>query len=418
MFFMRILFLNPSGQLGGAERSLLDIIASLRAARPEWELHLIASDAGPLIERARAAGAVAEVVRFPGVVAQLGDAAVRGPAGDRVGKYTLIRRMITAIPGTLLYLRRLRRSIAEIQPDVIHTNGFKMHLLGLWGAQGRRPVVWHIHDYVSARPVMSRLLRIYRARTSAMIANSDSVQKDVRKTLGEDSRVIRVYNGVDTERFSPTGAQLDLDALAGLPKPPEGTVRVGLVATLGRWKGHSIFLQALAALDPSLPLRGYVIGGALYQTGGSQYALEDLQDLARKLGLEGRIGFTGFVEEPAAAIRALDIIVHASTQPEPFGLVVIEAMSSGRALVASEAGGSVELFRSGTDALGYRPGEVDALAAMIVRLVREPDLRAALGKAGREAAVSRFDRRFLADALIPIYEDVATGGRGGTGAGG
>lgn len=406
---MRILFLNPSGQLGGAERSLLDILASLRSARPDWRLDLVASDDGPLVDRARALGAHATVLRFPDSVAQLGDAAVRGPAGDRVSRSALIRRMLFAVPATFVYVSRLRRLLRDVRPDVVHTNGFKMHLLGLWAADGRVPVVWHIHDYVSARPVMSRLLRLYRARTAAIIANSESVKKDVRTTLGEDSKVYRVYNGVDTAAFSPSGDALDLDQLSGLERPESAIVRVGLVATLGRWKGHAVFLQALAALDPTLPVRFYVIGGALYQTGGSQYSLEDLQDLARKLGLDGRIGFTGFVDEPAKAIRALDIVVHASTQPEPFGLVVIEAMSCGRALVASEAGGSVELFRSGVDAVGYPPGDVEALADRITELVADPELRKRLGVAGREAAVERFDRAFLADALIPVYERAIRG---------
>lgn len=401
---MRILFLNPSSQLGGAERSLLDVIASLREARPSWDIQLVVSDQGPLVERALAGGARVEVIAFPKSVAQLGDAGVRGPAGDRVPPGILLRRMALSGPAALLYVWRLRRFIRKLQPDVVHTNGFKMHLLGLWATGGRAPVVWHLHDYVSARPVMSRLLRRFRSRSAAIVANSESVREDVKSTLGGDSKVFRVYNGVDLATFAPEGPKLDLDALAGLEPPEREVVRVGLVGTLGRWKGHAVFLQALAKLDPALPVRGYIVGGALYQTGGSQYSLRDLRELADTLGLQGRVGFTGFVAEPAHAIRALDIVVHASTQPEPFGLVVVEAMSCARALVASEAGGSVELFRSGVDALGYTPGDVDGLAQRIADLACDPELRARLGKAGREAAVRRFDRRSLADALIPIYE--------------
>lgn len=404
---MRILYLNPSGQLGGAERSLLDIIASVRNSRPDWEMHVVVSDAGPLVHRAEQNGAQVSVLEFPPSVAQLGDAAVRGPAGDRVSKWTLIRRLLGSIPATVSYVLRLRRLIRSIRPDVIHTNGFKMHMLGLWAGGRRSPIIWHVHDYISARPLMSRLLRLHRWQVSSIIANSDSVKDDVGTTLGRDVRVYRVYNGIDTAVFSPEGPALDLDELSGLPEAPEGTVRVGLVATLGRWKGHAVFLQALASLDPELPVRGYVVGGALYQTGGSQYALNDLQDLASSLGLDGRVGFTGFVDEPSQAIRALDIVVHASTEPEPFGLVVVEAMSSARALVASEAGGSAELFDSGENALGYRPGDATELAAQIRRLVQQPEYRRQLGLAGREAAVRRFDRGLLAEALVPIYEEAA-----------
>jgi glycosyltransferase involved in cell wall biosynthesis len=323
---MRILYLNPSSQLGGAERSLIDVIGSIKNAQPDWDLHVVVTDHGPLIEKAAAAGATVTVVEFAAAIAKLGDAAVRGPAGDRITRATLLRRLLAAGPATLRYIFKLRKAIRAIRPDVVHTNGFKMHILGVWAARGLAPVVWHIHDYVSVRPVMSRLLRQHRSRCAALIANSDSVLADVKATLGADAPVQRVYNAVDVETFSPEGPVADLDALAGMSPPRPGTVRVGLVATLGRWKGHAVFLRALAKLDRSLPVRGYVVGGALYQTGGSQYSIKDLKKLADSLGIGGQVGFTGFVDEPAEAIRALDIVVHASTQPEPFGLVIIEAM--------------------------------------------------------------------------------------------
>jgi glycosyltransferase involved in cell wall biosynthesis len=120
-----------------------------------------------------------------------------------------------------------------------------------------------------------------------------------------------------------------------------------------------------------------VIGGTLYQTEGSQYDLGDLRRLAASLGLEGRVGFTGFVEEPAAAMRALDVVVHASTQPEPFGLVIAEAMACGRAVVVSGGGGAAELVRPGADALVHEAGRASALAERIGELARDPALRAA-----------------------------------------
>src|SRR5687767_69519 len=98
--FMRIVFLNPSSQLGGAERSLLDIITSLRRAHPDWDLHVIVSDNGPLVEKVAATGAQVTVVEFPASIARLGDAAVRGPAGDRVHHGTLISRLLLAGPAS------------------------------------------------------------------------------------------------------------------------------------------------------------------------------------------------------------------------------------------------------------------------------------------------------------------------------
>ena len=112
-------------------------------------------------------------------------------------------------------------------------------------------------------------------------------------------------------RFSPDGDRLDLDTRSGLPAPAEGVVRVGLVATFARWKGHHVFLEAIARLPPSLNVRAYVIGGAVYETGNSQVSIEELRQASARLGLTDRVGFTGVVEDPAPAIRALDVVVHA-----------------------------------------------------------------------------------------------------------
>src|SRR5439155_2149420 len=149
------------------------------------------------------------------------------------------------------------------------------------------------------------LLRWNHARLATVVANSASVAADAARVLTTGTRVVTVRNAVDLERFSPTGARANLDAMAGLPGAPPQTVRVGLVATLARWKGHAIFLDAIARLPKHLPVRAYVVGDAVYQTDGSQYSLDELRQLARSLGIADRVGFTGFVERPETVFRAL-----------------------------------------------------------------------------------------------------------------
>jgi glycosyltransferase involved in cell wall biosynthesis len=404
---MKVVFLNSTGQTGGAENVLLDVLASLGAARPAWSLHLIAATDGLLVERARALGTATTVLPFPQALARLGDAGAGGPAGQTVSRAALAQRFCASLPATALYLRDLRRLLRRLDPDVIHTNGLKMHALGAWAQTPRASVLWHIHDYVSTRPFVSRVLRASARGCAAVVANSESVAADVRAVLsGKEPDVRAVHNAVNVERFAPDGDRIDLDALSGLPPAVPGTVRVGLVATLARWKGHDTFLRALSLLPTDSPVRGYVAGDALYQTDGSQYALEELRRMADDLGVAGRVGFTGFVEDAASVMRALDVVVHASTEPEPFGLVIAEAMACGRAVVASDAGGAAEFIRTGENALAHAPGDAAALAARISQLAHDAHLRAALGRAGRSTALRRFDRARLAAQLIPIYEEL------------
>lgn len=405
---MKLLFLNPSGQLGGAEVCLLNMLASLRTAEPEWQLHLIVSDSGPLEDRARELGAHVNVLRFPPSLARLGDAGAGGPAGNEVSRFQLLRRLLMAAPSAVNYRRRLRRAIRELSPDVIHTNGFKMHVLGAMAAPRRAPLIWHIHDYVRPRAVMARLLRMFAPRCAVAITNSKSVAADVRAVCGERLAVRTIYNGIDLETFSPDGPELDLDALAGFPPAAPGTVRVGLLATLARWKGHATFLRAMALVPESLPVRAYITTGNLYQTDGSQSSQTEIKELIDALRLSHRIGLTGLVDRPAQAMRALDVVVHASTQPEPFGLVIAEGMACGRAVIVSEAGGAAELVEEKVNALTHQPGDAQELAERIVELATDSNLRAKLGTAGRITAERRFDRSRLSQELIPIYQYVAS----------
>jgi len=406
---MKILYLNPTGAIGGAERVLLDALASIRTLHPAWSLALLAASDGNLVEEARQLGVAATVMPFPAALAALGDAGAGGPAGAGTGWWRVLGRLSAASPAVARYVRQLSRAITEFQPDLVHSNGFKTHLLGAWSVPGSSKLIWHLHDFIQARPLMPRLLRMHAGQCAAVVANSRSVADDARVALGRHIPIHTVYNAVDLERFTPHGAALDLDAAAGVAHPAPDTVRasvrVGLVATAARWKGHELFLQALAQLArDGPPLRGYVIGGPIYQTAASQFTLEELRAIATRLGVQ--VGFTGFVRDVPAAMRALDIVVHASTASEPFGLVIAEALACGRAVLTNALGGAGELIRDGRDALVWRAGDPQSLADAITRLALDSPLRQRLGAAARATAERRFARARMGRELAEIYRGV------------
>ena len=376
------------------------MLASVRAAAPDWPLLLVTAEDGPLVARAQALGVAVAVVPFPAAVARLGESGVAA-AGGPARFAAQVGLAVGPIAG---YTAALRTALTPFGPDLVHTNGLKMHLLGAYAADA--PVVWHVHDYLGSRRVSLKLLRWSAGRCAAVIANSTSVAADVRAVLGSGVDVTRMYNAIDLKRFSPDGEALDLDGGCGFSPAPAGTVRVGLVATLARWKGHEVFLRAVASLPRELPIRAYVIGGPVYQTDRSQYSIEELRAVATNLEIADRVGFAGFVDRVDAAMRALDVVVHASTAPEPFGLAIVEAMACRRAVVMSCAGGAAELVTPDVDALAHAPGDVDGLASAIRALVIDPARRNALGRAARSAVECRFDRGRLARELMAVYERV------------
>jgi glycosyltransferase involved in cell wall biosynthesis len=207
-------------------------------------------------------------------------------------------------------------------------------------------------------------------------------------------RIQTVLNAIDLDHFSPGGATW----------PSNSELRVGLVATFARWKGHKVFLRAVAALP--FPVRAFVAGGGLYRTAGSQVTLAEIQAEAEALGIAERVTFTGFLEDTAPLLRSLDVVVHASTEPEPFGLTIAEGMACGRAVVASMAGGVTEILVDGVNGLGHSPGNVQGLAKAMERLLCDPKLRKQCGSAARITAEERLDPKRMAQEFIAIYAGV------------
>jgi glycosyltransferase involved in cell wall biosynthesis len=408
---VKVLYLNTTGSLGGAEMCLLDVMAAMRRSRPNWSLSLIVGEDGPLRDEAEALGVSCRVLPLPAAVARMGDAGLKDRAGKPRGRLALALAAAPAIAPMALYVAKLHQALREAKPDRVHTNGMKSHVLAAWAAPRRVPMIWNLQDFIASRTVMARLLRTV-ARPGIMgVAASRAVADDAAKVFGTKIPVQTIYNAVDLARFAPEGPRVDLDAASGLPAAPEGTVRVGLIGTFATWKGQDVFLDAIAQVDSHIAAKSRftIIGGPIYKTGGSQWTIEQLKDRAERLGLGDRIGFAGFQPDPSAAIRSLDVVVHASTRPEPFGRVIVEGMACGKAVIAVNGGGSAELFEDGVTALGIPPDDAPALASAMTRLIADPKLRAQIAAAGRASAIARFDRDDQAGRWEAVYEAARTG---------
>lgn len=384
---MKVLFVSPVGGLGGAERCLLTAMAAVK--RAGHDVHLISCTDGPLLAKAAELSIPARVVVMPASMAATGESG---------GMLRAMFRAPLLLCSTWNYARALRRAIAEVAPDVIHSNGLKTHVL-LSAAKPNAKIVWHLHDFIGSRRLMGRLLRRASNRASRAIAISHAVKQDATGVL-PNLPIDVVMNAIDVERFSPVPGRLH-----ELPGDPD-VLRVGLVATYARWKGQDLFLRAAARVlreRPELKVRFYIIGGAIYHTNGSQWSAEELDALARELGITEHVVRVPFQQETANVYRSLDVIVHASTKPEPFGLTIVEAMACGRPVIVANAGGAMEIFKDGHDALGFTPGEEAGLAARIVTLLEDFAEGIRLAENARQTVVRRFSDERLGGELMAVY---------------
>ena len=399
-----ILFLAPTGQLGGAERCLVDTLWSFQQDRPEIQKVLITGSDGLLVKAAENEKTKVLIHPFPRLFSRLGDS---GLGRSKLKLILLIIKMIIAFPAMVLYLMKLRNIIRREQPAIVHVLGLKMQILSLLAVPRRMKIIWNVQDYIGQRRMVRTILKIAlktvgRGRDIAAGCCSDDVCRDLAEVLpGNAIRQIEtIYNTVDFNTFRPDGEIIpELSA--------KTFIKIGLIATYARWKGHDLFIEALAKLNqiPALPdWHGFIIGGPIYATAGSQWSKSELQLMADEKGIGQKMTFLDFQANPAAAMRGLDILVHASTKPEPFGRVIAEGQACGCVVVAVESGGSGEVFENEISGIGFQMGNANSLADALQLLLNHPEKRRSIRQNLIDQPDRKFDRRLLYSKWIQLYD--------------
>lgn len=262
---------------------------------------------------------------------------------------------VAAWPVSVLRLSRLAR---RVPVDLLHTNSLHSWYGWAVAALTRRPHVWHAREIVVQSALALRLERRLTRRATAVIAVSRAVAAQL-----DPANVVVVHESVDAAVFTPTRAGR---ARAGLGIPDDAQV-VSAVGRIDTWKGIDVLLDAWGAVSEERPgSHLVVVGGAVL--GKEAYAAE-LEARARSLA---RVHWTGPRDDIPDLLADSDLTVVPSTEPEPYGLVAVEALASGVPVVATDAGGIreiVEHSRPGAGAL-VAPGDPDALAAAIVASLR------------------------------------------------
>lgn len=384
-----ILYLHTTSEVGGSDVSLVRLIEGLDRAR--YRACVVLPSDGPLVPRLKAAGAT--VIVLPAMM-----------------KLTS-RRGWTYLVGYVLNFPRalwaLRQVIRREHNDLIHTNTIHILYGGPVARLTHTPHVWHIREIVWQKGWLRRLeLWMARHLATRIVVTSEAVAAMFGPPAARPSTLVKVSNGIETDQFCP-GDAVALRATLGVA--PTHTL-VGIVCRLDVWKGVDVFLEAaaLVARDRS-DVRFVVVGGPVI--GLEDYA-NTLRAQATRLGLDSVLTWTNWTYGPAdmpEVHRAIDILVLASSQPEPFGLVVVEGMATGRPVIATAHGGPCELLVDGVTGLLVRPGDADALAAAVRTLVDDRARARAMGAAGRLRAQSHFSSQAYIAGVHRVYDEVRTG---------
>lgn len=375
-----VVYLDHCAQLSGGELALARLLAYL----PDVDRHVILAEDGPLAGRLRSAGATVEVLRMPERSRALPRDAFRGHWS-----------VASSTWATANYVRSLHRRLRELRPDVVHANSLKSCLYGGVAARAAGiPVIWHVRDRIAPDYLPTPAIALVRAAAdrlpNSIIANSAATAA----TLSPSRRPLTVI----PSPVSITTAER---------KRHGGELAVGMVGRLAPWKGQHVFLEAFARAFPNAAAKAVLLGSAMF--GESEYE-QYLHQLVHRLGIVSRTTFLGFRDDVGADLAEMDVLVHASTVPEPFGQVILEGMLAGVPVIAARAGGPAEILEDGVTGLLYEPGNVRALEHALRRVTADPQLAASL-VARAKVATSAFAPEGVADAVGAVYRGVLGPGR-------
>lgn len=284
--------------------------------------------------------------------------------------------------------------------DLLHlNNGFLPWEALLAARMTGVPCIVHLRDFQLDRgrvqPWVARVV-------SRVIAVSDAVGASLRGTPMPPERIVTVYDPVDVEEVDRAAPARDrVRAKHGIG---EDEVAVGIFGRVIPWKGQREFVDAaIVAMRSDQHLRAVIVGD---ESDGSRDYFDGIRRTIDESGLAHRFVLAGYQESVEEYYAAMDVVVHASITPEPFGMVVPEGMAAGCAVIAADAGGPREVVTHGVDGLLVPPGDVAALSAAIVEVARDPARRRRMGEAARRTVMERFRIAHNAAAVRGVYEEL------------
>lgn len=380
-----ILYVHGSADVYGSDKLLLELVAGLDRAR--YEPLVLVPTEGPLVSALK-----------------------QREVDVLVKPLSVLHRSVS--PGHWLrFFGRLPSSVRATWKLIekrgvrlVHTNTSHVYDGALAARGARVPHVWHVREvHTGLSLVGGPLSRMIYHYSDAVIVMSDAVKEAFFSQHPDRVRKIhKVYDGVDINTFHPGNDGSTVRAELGLTSD---TALVGVVGRIAHWKGHRLFLRAAARVMQRFPkVRFLVVGDAV--TRGDWRIKEELLRLVEELRLEHAVTFTGVRSDVRQIMAALSVLVLPSELPEPWGMVVLEAMATARPVVATRQGGPLEAVVDGETGYLVEPDDAAEMAQAILSLLEAPEAALAMGARGRIRCEQHFAQSQSHRGIVQLYDAV------------
>jgi glycosyltransferase involved in cell wall biosynthesis len=378
----RVLFLDHTAQMGGAEFHLLSLAPNFTDG-----CEVVLLQDGPLHDRLKES-----------------HVAVRVLEGD-LSRITTQSGLVSALSSVKL-LGSFVSDIARISKefDIIYTNSAKATVIGTAaGRLANKPVIVRLHDIITSTLFsdVNRFAFLQAANLATCIAaNSEASINSLTDLAGHDMKHRVIYDGFPLAAYE----QLPLEQIVALKTSlgiDEDTPVIGCFSRIAPWKGQRVLLESLSHISGKVCL--LLTGAPLF--GEAEY-WQTLQQLAQELPPEKQAIFTGFRDDLSQLMQVCDVMVLPSIQPEPFGRVVVEAQLVGVPVIATGAGGVMETVKHDVTGWLVPPNESEALAKRIQSCLENKQLRLAVADTARLQARKRFDIATMTSEFAQLFTEV------------
>ena len=265
------------------------------------------------------------------------------------------------------------------------------------------PQVCHFRKFGRIPYIAMRLARF----VDAFIYISEAISTHYRIQGLPANKGHLIYNGINVDAFSKVSASEVKNLLAELGMHDQGQV-ISNVGRLDSWKGQDYFLQAMAEVVRTYPTTKILIVGDGFPTSKGQRYKERLETLVSDLELSKHVIFTGFRADIPQIMASSDVIVHSASEPEPFGRVIAEAMLAARPVVATAAGGVLDIIEDRETGMLVPLRNASAMAAAIKQLLADPEKAKDIGMRAQNIAKKRFSVKQHVSAMEQVYQGLLT----------
>lgn len=381
-----VAYVLPNFEQGGTEKHVLDLAAGLDR-RKFAPIAIATSAGGPLEETFRTRAVPVRILPFPGISI--------GPHPVRMGRS--IRRAAD-------YFSAFSRILREGRVAIVHSYLPVSNILGTAaGWIGRVPVrivsKRGLCRYKKGHPVQTILEDLANLLSGAVLVNSSAVAEEVRRHERFLGRKIRcIYNGIAAASPTPEPIGSLVPELAGQDDGPV----VACVANLFPYKGHRDLVAAARIVADGLPGVRFLLVG---RDAGEE---EKVRALIGSLGLHRHVFLTGPRNDVPRILSSVDLVVHPSHE-EGFSNVVLEAMTAGKAVVATAVGGIPEAVVHGETGLLVPPHDPARLGEALLTLLRDPERSRPMGEEGRRRVLDHFPISNMVAKTEEVYRELLEG---------